>query len=163
MLEIIPDIEFKKTLKKMSGAPLNECMQCGTCSVVCSLAPENKPFPRKEMILAGWGLKDRLLTDADIWLCHQCGDCSTHCPRGVRPADILAAMRVKSGKMASSCHSFSGADNCRHYFDGRYFSHTGRPCKLFPVFPACMAKRIFHTDYAYIIWNRHKGIINVLE
>ncbi len=93
MIEVTPDIKFKKQLKKISKAPLNECMQCGTCSVVCSLAPDDKPFPRKEMIWAGWGLKDKLLANPDVWLCHQCGDCSTHCPRGVKPADVLNAVR----------------------------------------------------------------------
>jgi quinone-modifying oxidoreductase subunit QmoC len=93
MVEVIPDIEFKKELTKISRASLNECMQCGTCSVVCSLAPEEKPFPRKEMIWAGWGLKDKLIANTDVWLCHQCGDCSTHCPRGVKPADVLSAVR----------------------------------------------------------------------
>ena len=93
MVEIIPDITFKKQLKELSKAPLNECMQCGNCSVVCSLAPEDKPFPRKEMIWAGWGMKQNLMADTDVWLCHQCGDCSTYCPRCVRPADVLAAVR----------------------------------------------------------------------
>ena len=93
MIEVIPDIKFKKQLTELSKAPLNECMQCGTCSVVCSLAPEDKPFPRKEMVWAGWGLRERLLANADVWLCHQCGDCSKYCPRGVRPADVLSAIR----------------------------------------------------------------------
>ena len=93
MVEITPDISFKKQLKELSKAPLNECMQCGNCSVVCSLAPEDKPFPRKEMIWAGWGMKQNLMADTDVWLCHQCGDCTTYCPRGVRPADVLAAVR----------------------------------------------------------------------
>jgi quinone-modifying oxidoreductase subunit QmoC len=93
MIEVTPDIEFKKELRHISEAPLSECMQCGTCSVVCSLAPDEKPFPRKEMIWAGWGLKDKLIANTDVWLCHQCGDCSIHCPRGVKPADVLAAVR----------------------------------------------------------------------
>lgn len=93
MLNINPDIKFKQQLKQISKSSLNECMQCGTCSVVCSLAPEERPFPRKEMIWAGWGLKDKLIGNTDIWLCHQCGDCSTYCPRGVKPADIFSAVR----------------------------------------------------------------------
>ncbi|MCK5168557.1 MAG: quinone-interacting membrane-bound oxidoreductase complex subunit QmoC [Bacteroidales bacterium] len=93
MLNISPDIEFKKELKKISKSSLNECMQCGNCSVVCSLAPDDKPFPRKEMIWAGWGMKNKLIGNIDIWLCHQCGDCSTYCPRGVKPADVFSAVR----------------------------------------------------------------------
>ncbi len=93
MPEITTDIEFKQELKKLSDSSLNECMQCGTCTVVCSLSPQEKPFPRKEMIWAGWGLKDKLIGSGDVWLCHQCGDCSTYCPRGVKPSDVLAAVR----------------------------------------------------------------------
>ena len=93
MLEITPDIAFKKELKRSSNSSLNECIQCGTCSVVCTLAPEERPFPRKEMIWAAWGLKEKLVANTDLWLCHQCGDCSTHCPRDVKPSDVLSSVR----------------------------------------------------------------------
>ena len=93
MLNINPDIEFKKEVKRLSNSSLNECMQCGNCSAVCTLAPDDSPFPRKEMIWAGWGMKEKLIADTDIWLCHQCGDCSTSCPRGVNPSDVFSAIR----------------------------------------------------------------------
>ena len=96
MLEVSPDIEFKRKLTRLSGSKLNQCMQCGNCSAVCSLAPAERPFPRKEMIWSGWGLKDKLMGNVDIWLCHQCGDCSTYCPRDVKPADVISAIRQTS-------------------------------------------------------------------
>ena len=93
---IHPDLQFKRELSTLSGSSLNECMQCGNCSAVCSLAPEQRPFPRKEMIWAAWGLKEKLIGNVDVWLCHQCGDCSTYCPRDVKPADVISAVRQKT-------------------------------------------------------------------
>jgi quinone-modifying oxidoreductase subunit QmoC len=96
MKEIRPDIGFKRELSRLSGSQLNQCMQCGNCSAVCSLAPADRPFPRKEMIWSGWGLRDKLIGNVDVWLCYQCGDCSSHCPRDIKPSDVLSAIRQQS-------------------------------------------------------------------
>ena len=91
-----PDLDFVRELKEAGGDTLKKCFQCATCSVVCELAPEQRPYPRKEMIYSQWGLKDRLVNDVDVWLCHYCNDCSAHCPRGARPGDTLRAIRAIS-------------------------------------------------------------------
>ena len=48
------------------------------------------------MIWSGWGLKEKLIGNVDVWLCYQCGDCSSYCPRDVRPSDVIAAIRQKT-------------------------------------------------------------------
>ena len=63
-----PDLQFTKDLIAAGGTDLKKCYQCATCSVACRIAPDNNPYPRKEMIWSQWGLRDKLMNDQDIWL-----------------------------------------------------------------------------------------------
>jgi len=87
------DLAFIQTLSSKGGDFFKKCFQCGTCSATCALSPDIEPFPSKEMAWAAWGMKDRLLQDPDIWLCYQCNDCTSNCPRGAHPGDVLATVR----------------------------------------------------------------------
>jgi quinone-modifying oxidoreductase subunit QmoC len=88
-----PDLEFTRRLIKAGAGDLKKCYQCATCSVACQISPDNRPYPRKDMIWGQWGLRDRLMSDPDVWLCHQCNDCSVQCPRGANPGEVLKAVR----------------------------------------------------------------------
>ncbi len=93
-MNVQPDLDFIKYLKTAGGDTMKKCYQCATCSVVCPLSTDDKPFPRKEMIWSQWGMKENLLADPDVFLCHQCGDCTAYCPRGAKPGDVLGAIRA---------------------------------------------------------------------
>jgi len=93
MAKIQPDVGFVKRIVANGGKSLKKCYQCATCSVVCNLSPDQAPFPRKEMVWSQWGLKDRLVADHHVWMCYQCNDCSTRCPRGAKPGDVMSGVR----------------------------------------------------------------------
>jgi len=95
------DLSAIKEIQSLGGDTLKKCYQCATCSTVCPLSPDEAPFPRKQMILAQWGFKEKLLNDPAIWLCHQCGDCSKYCPREANPGEVMAALRLSVTKEAT--------------------------------------------------------------
>lgn len=90
---LAPSAELREELKRRGGATATRCFQCATCSGVCELAPDDGPFPRRQMLLAQWGQIDRLAADSAVWLCHQCNDCTVRCPRDARPGDVMQALR----------------------------------------------------------------------
>lgn len=91
--KIKTDNELIDYIKHVGESNFKKCFQCGTCSAVCPLSTEDRPFPRKEMILAGWGMKEQLTSDLNPWLCYYCGECSKNCPRKAEPGELMMSLR----------------------------------------------------------------------
>ena len=87
------DPNLMKDLKAFGLKDANKCMHCGNCTAVCPLSTAENPFPRKLMKYAQLGLKDKILSSPEPWLCYYCGDCSDTCPRGADPGEAMMAMR----------------------------------------------------------------------
>jgi quinone-modifying oxidoreductase, subunit QmoC len=92
-LLVQPDTRFIERLMASGAHDLKKCFQCATCSAVCTLSDDQFAFPRKQMIEAQWGMKDKLLEDPAPWLCFYCGECSKNCPRQANPGETMMALR----------------------------------------------------------------------
>jgi Fe-S oxidoreductase len=88
-----PDAGFVRDLAQRAGDSFLRCYQCGTCSVVCPFNGEGLALPRKEMLLAQWGMKGELLSDPNLWVCTTCGNCARLCPREVDIPGTIMALR----------------------------------------------------------------------
>jgi ferredoxin len=69
------------------------CYQCGSCTISCELVSEFASFPRRSIRYALLGLRAPLLGSLEPWMCHDCGDCSTVCPRHAEPRISMATLR----------------------------------------------------------------------
>ena len=93
-IPIVQQNDLRADFFERGGENAAKCYQCATCSSVCELAPADAPFPRRQILLAQWGMFDQLAGDPAVWLCHQCNDCSVRCPRDVGPGDVMASLRA---------------------------------------------------------------------
>ncbi len=144
-----PDGDFLGNVLRQGGEDLKKCFQCATCSVVCELSEGSTPFPRKEMIWTQWGLKDKVVADPDVWLCHQCNDCSVKCPRGARPGDVLAALRQQT---------------VEHYAIPSVFARWVNQVKFLPLMLVIPVVLLLLAWLARDpIWNAARGVLKYLD
>jgi heterodisulfide reductase subunit C len=89
------DPAFKYEVSAVPGAEnVMVCFQCGTCTASCPIARFTVSYrPNKLIHMIQLGLRERVLTNDDIWLCTTCFTCIDRCPQDVGFANIVRAIR----------------------------------------------------------------------
>lgn len=91
-------VNFTHEVEKAGGENISVCYQCGTCTGGCPMGRRNALRTRKIMRMTALGLKDELLKSDEIWYCSTCYTCTDRCPRGVKPTDVIIALRNMATK-----------------------------------------------------------------
>jgi len=96
---------YKEIAAQPSGEGITRCLSCGTCSSSCQVFSVNPAYnPRMLIQQAVLGLREKVLDSDMIWLCARCQSCIERCPKGIRPGDIITAIRhiaLKEGRSDS--------------------------------------------------------------
>lgn len=88
--------DFVKKVVAEGGkdAAIASCMQCGTCSGGCTNIDLMDMSPRTLILMVQRGEWEKVLKSNALWLCSSCYICTSRCPRGVRPSDVIEAVKA---------------------------------------------------------------------
>ncbi len=84
---------FVQKIEEISGQKLLVCYQCGKCSAGCPAVSQMDILPNQIIRFAQLGLKDDLLESKSIWVCASCYTCNVRCPKGIKIAEVMEALR----------------------------------------------------------------------
>jgi len=71
------------------------CFTCGECSSACPVSCERSVFdPRALFRMVNLGLTDELLSSPSIWLCLDCGRCTSVCSQLVDGREIIRRLKA---------------------------------------------------------------------
>ncbi|CAK0748963.1 Disulfide reductase [Gammaproteobacteria bacterium] len=84
---------FVAQVEQLSGQKLLACYQCGNCSAGCPMADHMDILPNQIIRLIQLGMREYLLASNAVWTCVSCMTCNTRCPKNVRIAEIIEAVR----------------------------------------------------------------------
>lgn len=85
--------EIANLLYASEGEPLNTCIQCGTCSGTCPVAPYMDYTPRQIIALINQGKKEDVLQSNTFWYCASCYHCTVRCPQDINITDLMYALK----------------------------------------------------------------------
>ena len=84
---------FVAQIEKVSDQKLLACYQCGKCSAGCPMAAHMDVLPNQMIRMAQLGMKQQLLATRAIWMCVSCLTCNSRCPKGIKIAEVIEALR----------------------------------------------------------------------
>ena len=84
---------FVQEVRAYGRFDVEGCLNCDSCTVICALSNVHTSFPRKSIQQVLIGLKDSVVHSLEPWLCHDCGDCATSCPRQTEPRESMMTLR----------------------------------------------------------------------
>jgi heterodisulfide reductase subunit C len=85
--------DFVRKVEELSGQNLLVCYQCGKCSAGCPQVDQMDILPNQVIRLAQLGQKEDLVGSKTIWVCASCLTCNVRCPKGVKIAEVMEAIR----------------------------------------------------------------------
>ncbi|MGA7875668.1 MAG: 4Fe-4S dicluster domain-containing protein, partial [Desulfoferrobacter sp.] len=96
-LEIIPSSSSGQVSSVSRQSRYNLCYACGSCLTACPVnLATNRLQPRKLVMMANFGLIEELLQLPEIWYCLSCKRCDHVCPMTVKPARLIAHLRIEA-------------------------------------------------------------------
>ena len=85
--------EQAQLIQEISGVNPKKCMKCGKCSASCPAYEEMDIRPHQFVSYIQNGDIQALLDSKSIWKCLSCFACVERCPRDVKPAKLIEAVR----------------------------------------------------------------------
>ena len=87
-----------------SGVDVNKCMMCGKCSASCPSYDEMEYHPHQFVKMVESGDIEPLLESESLYHCLTCFACVDRCPRGVKPANVVEAVRLAAVRRKGGNH-----------------------------------------------------------
>ncbi|MBC7254497.1 MAG: hydrogenase iron-sulfur subunit [Chloroflexi bacterium] len=107
---------IKEIMAEPGGEHLLTCWSCGTCAATCLVRRFNPAFnPRLILHKAGLGLREAVLSSAEIWACSACDACYPRCPQGIHISQVMRAIRnvaIRAGYEAPGPTAQVDANRC---------------------------------------------------
>ncbi len=76
-----------------SGVDVNRCMRCGKCSASCPGFQDMDIHPQKVVAMVADGDAEAIRNANSLWRCMSCFLCVERCPRDVKPANVIEAVK----------------------------------------------------------------------
>jgi len=87
------DHHFATEVDRRSHADLKRCYQCRTCGNGCPFVEAMDYPPYGVIRLVQFGMRQKALECATIWVCVSCHTCSSQCPNSIDIAAIMDTLR----------------------------------------------------------------------
>lgn len=85
---------LKEEVLRVSGVNPRKCMKCGKCSASCPSYDEMDIHPHQFVSAVENGELERLMQSDSLYKCLSCFVCVERCPRDVKPAHLVEAVRL---------------------------------------------------------------------